>query len=164
MEIPAKLWCRGMSYGRKVSPIPVVASDPSSIGESSASELCFGVAASVGIGAIMYWSSCGTVWLRGRCELPLPVAGKIRRGVCGGMATKGAAAVPESGVKNGEVGLRILGEKQAVEVAMSVKTVEMEGGLFRLKLLWSSEPSCLTRGDDDNAVSSGDPGEALCGD
>jgi len=91
------------------------------MGESSASELCFGVAASVGIDAIMYWSSCGSVWLRGRCELPLPVAGKIRRGVCGGIAVKGVAAVPESGVKNGDVGLSGPGEKE--EGAVSVKAL-----------------------------------------
>ena len=76
----------------------------------------------------MDWSSCGTVWLRGRCDLPLPVAGNIRRGVCGGIATKGAAAVPKSGVKSGDVGLSGPGEKE--EGAAMVKA------LFRDVALW----------------------------
>ena len=67
----------------------------------------------------MYWSRSGKVWLRGRCALPPVVAGKIGRAVSGG--TKGPGAVPESGVKKGEVGLNGPGEND--EGAVSVNAL-----------------------------------------
>lgn len=73
----------------------------------------------------MYWSTTGNVWLRGRCEGSMGVAGRIGRAVCG---TKGLGTVPESGVKKGEVGLSGPGEKE--EGAVSVNA------LFNELWLW----------------------------
>ena len=73
----------------------------------------------------MYWSSCGNVRLLGLCELTLVVAGvagSIGRAVNGG--TNGPGPVPESGVKNGDVGLSGPGEND--EGAVSVKALFRE--------------------------------------
>lgn len=75
----------------------------SSIGESSivVAGGYFGVAVSA---LDMYWSRSGNVWLRGRWALFAVVAGRMGRAVNGGM--NGFGATPESGVKNGDVGLK----------------------------------------------------------
>ena len=70
----------------------------------------------------MYWSKSGNVWLRGRWVLTLVVAGKIGLAAAGG--TKGDGAVPESGVKKGEVGLNGPGEND--EGAVSVNALLSE--------------------------------------
>jgi hypothetical protein len=94
----------------------------SSIGESSIVEAgaYLGVAVSGAPAPDMKWSSSGNVWLRGRCELPDVVAGRIGRAVNGG--TNGFGATPESGVKKGDVGLKgPTGENE--EGAVSVKAL-----------------------------------------
>ena len=94
----------------------------SSIGESSIAEVTYlGVDTSV---VDMYWSRSGNVWLRGRCALFASVvaAGRIGRAVSGG--TNGLGAVPESGVKKGEVGLSGPGEND--EGAVSVNALLRE--------------------------------------
>jgi hypothetical protein len=78
-------------------------------------------------------SSKGKVWLRGRIDVVLMVVVVIQeeggRRVVGGREPespiKGEGAVPESGVKNGEVGLSGPGEN-VDEGAVSVKAVLME--------------------------------------
>ena len=90
----------------------------SSIGESSIVEVTyFGVGTSADPTPFMYWSRSGKVWLRGRCELLAVVAGRIGRAVSGG--TNGLGAVPESGVKNGEVGLNGPGENEDGAVSVN---------------------------------------------
>ena len=57
------------------------------------------------------WSSKGKVWLRGRWLLVVGVAGSSGRAVNGAGGMNGLGAVPESGVKKGEVGDKGPGEK-----------------------------------------------------
>lgn len=70
----------------------------------------------------MYWSRRGNVWLRGRCELALIVSVWRVRAFWG---TNGDGAVPDSGVKNGDVGLSGPGEKDD-DGAVSVKALLSE--------------------------------------
>lgn len=105
-------------------------SQGSSIGESRAVLLpYFGVAASP-----EYWSRSGKVWLRGRWLFV--DEGRIGRAVGGGPGMNGDGAVPESGVKKGEVGLRGPGEKDE-DGAVSVNA------LFKEVVLCEWNGSCL---------------------
>ena len=107
---------------RIASSMLIRGSGGSSIGESR-----FVLVTYLGVGMSpppeldMYWSSNGNVWLRGRCELALAlvVAGRIGLAVKGG--TNGLGAVPESGVKKGDVGLNGPGENE--DGAVSVKAL-----------------------------------------
>lgn len=95
----------------------------SSIGESrTSSSPYFEATASP---EVMYWSTCGNVWLRERCEFELLAFGcSGREANCG---TNDEGAVPESGVKNGDVGLSGAGEND--EGAVSVKALWREFAL-----------------------------------
>lgn len=104
---------------------------PSGSGDSSIGESSITAGAYLGVGrsAIdMYWSiSNGRVWLRGRGAFgDIVVCGKWRA-VSGGRGMKGPGAVPESGVKKGEVGLSGMGEKEdgAVSVKALLRDVEL---------------------------------------
>lgn len=67
----------------------------------------------------MYWSRSGNVWLLGRWTKVAVELGKIGLAVNGGM--NGPGAVPESGVKKGDVGLSGPGENE--EGAVSVNAL-----------------------------------------
>lgn len=121
--------CRAMASSRLIS-----GSGGSSIGESSVDPLVvyLGVAASPG--ELEYWSMRGKVWLRGRWELEFEGTATIGREW--GVGIKGEGAVPESGVKNGDVpGLRGPGENE--DGAVSVKA------LFSEVVLWLWNTPCL---------------------
>lgn len=94
-------------------------SDGSCIGESRLEWLLFlGVTASPEV--VMYaGSKRGKVWLRGRWELVFDGATRMGR-ACGGGGANGEGAVPESGVKNGDVvGLRGPGENDDGAVSVN---------------------------------------------
>lgn len=93
-------------------------SDGSSMGESkTVVDMYLGVGMSAEPGPDAYGSNVGNVWLRGLIGLLAVVAGSIGRAVNGG--TNGLGAVPESGVKKGEVGLNGPGEKDDGAVSVN---------------------------------------------